>query len=446
MKRVLPISVLGWWISARSSFWFLPALMVVCSIGLAVLMIYLDRTIDVDLAERYPTMFGANASGARSILSAIASSMITVAGVTFSITIVSLSIASNQYTPRILRNFMRDTGNQLVLGIFVSVFVYSLIVLRAIRGGDESFVPSYSVIVAIGLSIVAIGFLIFFVHHVANMVQASTILMNIYEETKAVIEAQYPDRSKDAPKTVESKFPGGREWAQVLSSRTGYIQAVDEGLLISWAKKNEVVLQMVSGIGAFVAKGAPLLKVHGRAELREPPAAELNGAFTINRARTVEQDPEFGIRQIVDVALKALSPGINDTTTAATALDYLGALIFHLGERHIPPLERCEKEELRLVACGASYQSMVDEAFLEIRQHAAKNVAIYIKLLDAIEKAARPELAPENIEILWRHAELVARTAAQSVTQEGDRDLINEALIKTSAKFGKDHRQYLLPN
>jgi uncharacterized membrane protein len=446
MTRVLPISVLGWWIALRSSFWFLPALMVVSSIGLAVVMIYLDRTIDVDLAERYPTLFGANASGARSILSAIASSMITVAGVTFSITIVSLSIASNQYTPRILRNFMRDTGNQLVLGIFVSVFVYSLIVLRAIRGGDESFVPSYSVIVAIGLSIAAIGFLIFFVHHVANMVQASTILMNIYEETKGVIEALYPDRKKESERPMESKFRDGKEWAEVLSSRTGYIQAVDERLLIEWAKKNEVVVEMVCGIGAFIAKGAPLLKVHGRAELEESPADELNGAFTINKARTVEQDPEYGIRQMVDVALKALSPGINDTTSAATALDYLGALIFHLGERHIPPLERCEKEELRLVACGASYQSMVDESFHEIRQHAAKNVAIYVKLLDAIGKASRPDLVPENMEILWRHAELVARAAAQNVKQEADRDLINDALVKAATRFGKDHRPYLLAN
>ena len=446
MKSLLPISVRGRWLAVRSSFWFVPALMVAGSLGLAALMIYVDRTLDINLAERYPTLFGANASGARSILSAIASSMITVAGVTFSITIVALSVASNQYTPRILRNFMRDTGNQLVLGIFVSVFVYSLIVLRAIRGGDESFIPSYSVIVAIALSIVAIGFLIFFVHHIASMVQASTILANIYEETKGVIQEIYPDRNADSPPLQEKPaFQLGDESAHVLSSRTGYIQGVDEHMLIEWAEENDVVLEMVCGIGAFVTSGAPLLKVHGRAELDDAIAVKLNGAYTTNRARTIEQDPEFGFRQMVDVALKALSPGINDTTSAATALDYLGALIFHLGDRHIPPLERCANHRVRLISCGASFKSMVDESFHEIRQHARNNVAIYIKLLAATEKAFRRELVPENLEVLWRHAELTARTAAEQITVTADRDLINQALTRTAAAFGKDHRPHLLP-
>lgn len=445
MKSLLPISLRGRWLAVRSSFWFVPALMVAGSLGLAVLMIYLDRTLDINLAERYPTLFGSNASGARSILTAIASSMITVAGVTFSMTIVALSVASNQYTPRILRNFMRDTGNQLVLGIFVSVFVYSLIVLRAIRGGDESFIPSYSVIVAIALSIVAIGFLIYFVHHIASMVQASTILGNIYLETKEVIEALYPDRSADAPAPEKPAFQRGEESAHVLSSKTGYIQGVDERLLIEWAEESDVVLEMVCGIGAFVTSGAPLLKVHGRAELDDAMAAKLNGAYTTNRARTIEQDPEFGFRQIVDVALKALSPGINDTTTAATALDYLGALIFHLGDRHIPPLERCEDHRVRLISCGASFKSMVDESFHEIRQHARNNVAIYIKLLAAIEKSFRRELVPANLEVLWWHAELTARTAAEQITVTTDRDLINQALARTATAYGKDHRPHLLP-
>jgi uncharacterized membrane protein len=236
------------------------------------------------------------------------------------------------------------------------------------------------------------------------------------------------------------------EQALVLSSRTGYIQAVDERVLIEWAEKNDVVLEMVCGIGTFVIAGAPLLKVRGRSRLEETIEADLNHAYGINRARTVDQDPQFGIRQIVDVALKALSPGINDTTTAATALDYLGAVIFHLGDRHIPPLERCEKDRVRLISCGASYRSMVDEAFHEIRQHSGNNVAIYLKLLAAIGKAFRLELVPENREALWRHIELVIQTAGEKVTQGSDREMINQALTHTAIAFGKDHRPHLLPS
>lgn len=448
MNPTLPISIRRFWISVRASFWFIPALMLAVTFGLAVLMIYLDRSVDTGLSERFPALFATNAAGARSILAAIAGSMITVAGVTFSITIVALSLASNQYTPRILRNFMRDTGNQLVLGVFVSVFVYCLLVLRSIRGGEDSFIPSYALLVGIFLAIVAISFLIYFVHHIAGMVQASNILANIYQETMGVIEDLYPEPGQDRKMNLEEKVSfeiSPRENASVLSTCTGYIQDIDESCLIAWAEENDAILEMVCGIGAFVIAGAPLVQVHGRGELDHASALDLNKCYSISQSRTTEQDPAFGIRQIVDVALKALSPGINDTTTAASCVDYLGAIIFKLGDCHIPPRHRCKGSRLRLVSCTASYESLVDESLHEIRQHARNNVAMYVKLLAAIQKAASPEFSSEKLDVLWRHAQLIIQRADLEIEPAADRALISDALAKTAAMLHKDDRPFLLP-
>ncbi|HET9529933.1 MAG TPA: DUF2254 family protein, partial [Blastocatellia bacterium] len=154
----------------------MPSLMLLGAVLLALIFIEIDSALSQSSLARYPRLFGVNAEGARSILSSVASSMITVAGVIFSITIVALSLASSQYTSRVLRNFMKNRGNQIALGVFVSIFVYCLVVLRTIRGGEESFVPSLSVLFAIVLGLVGIGFLIYFIHHVATMIQASEMI------------------------------------------------------------------------------------------------------------------------------------------------------------------------------------------------------------------------------------------------------------------------------
>lgn len=447
MKSSVTISLRGWWLLLRSSFWFIPALMALGSFALALLMIYLDQTLDHDLMERYPTLLAANAAGARSILSAIAGSMITVAGVTFSITIVALSLASNQYTPRILRNFMSDTANQVVLGAFVSVFIYSLVVLRAIRGGEESFIPSYGLLVGMILAFIGIGFLIFFVHHISTMVQASTILANIHLESMEVIDQLYPAgaETNHGEKSSSELQTQDEQSRTVPSPHTGYIQDTDEQGLIVWAERNNAVVEMLAGIGEFIAAGAPLLRIHGGSQEGDTPASDLVKCFGIAQFRTIKQDPAFGIRQIVDVALKALSPGINDTTTAASCLDYLGALLFELSKRNIPPRERCKNGRVRLISCGASFQTLADLSYHEIRQHARNNVSIYVKLLSTIEKVFTADASPENISIFWEHAMSVAQTADSQIQSPTDRELINRALRRTAKAFGKDFQQVLLP-
>lgn len=425
------------WNQLLSSFWFVPALMVVAATALASLMIYLDGNLDLKLADTYPRLFGANADGARGILSAIAGSMITVAGVTFSVTIVALSLASNQYSPRILRNFMRDRGNQLVLGMFVSVFVYCVLVLRTIRGGEDAFIPSYALSVGMVLGLVAIGFLIYFVHHISASIQASTIIANVYRETLDAAEAFFARHAQAKPAPPGICAPADTEpCLEVSSDSTGYVQDVDEQALVEWAVEHDVVVVMVKGAGDFVIRDQPILRVYGT---RETESSEvLCRCYSISRDRTIEQDPAYGPRQIVDIALKALSPGINDSTTAVTCLDYLGAIALRLLAAPFPPDLACVHDRLRLVARRASLEHLLDLSFNEIRQHASSNVEVHLRLLRIMEMLAGAPGAERHFPLLWRHVGAIAEGASPHFTTEADRKSFNELLGRAAFRMHQD--------
>ncbi len=433
------------WNQILSSFWFVPAVMVVSATALASLMIYLDGHLELRLAEAHPRLFGANANGARGILSAIAGSMITVAGVTFSVTIVALSLASNQYSPRILRNFMRDRGNQVVLGMFVSVFVYCVLVLRTIRGGEDAIVPSYALSGGMVLGLAAIGFLIYFIHHISASIQASTIIANVHRETLEAIEAFVKRHAHAEPAPPGTCGPDPDEpCAEVASDSTGYVQDVDEQALMKWAVERDVVVVMVGGAGDFVVRGEPILRIHGIRRLDSESCSLLCRCYSISQDRTIEQDPAYGLRQIVDIALKALSPGINDSTTATSCLDYLGAIALRmLGER-FPPDLACLHGRLRLVARRASIESLLDLSFSEIRQHAGSNVAVHVALLRTVAMLARAPAASQHLPLLWRHACAIAQGASAHFTTDADRKSFNALLALAGSLMHQDEGPYRL--
>ena len=182
------------WTAVHDSFWAVPAITVLGAVVLALAMIEIDQILDRNTLAAWPRLFGAGADGSRGMLSAIAGSMITVTGVVFSITIVALSLASSQYTSRVLRNFMRDRSNQVVLGVFLGIFAYCLVVLRTIRGGDEgAFVPGLAVLMAVALAFVSIGVLIFFIHHIGTSIQASHIVAAVAKDTLAAVDHLFPE-------------------------------------------------------------------------------------------------------------------------------------------------------------------------------------------------------------------------------------------------------------
>ncbi len=427
-----------WWQNIQSSFWFIPAVIVLGAMGLASGLIALDATVDLHFERQWPLLFGSGADGARGLLTAVASSMITLAGVVFSITIVALSLTSSQYTSRVLRNFMRDRMNQVVLGVFVGIFAYCLIVLRTIRGGaEETFVPSLAVLGGLSLALIGIAFLIYFIHHISLSIQASNIIAAAAEETIAAVDHLFPRGfGDDAENDVASHQPlslAELRWSVVPALRTGYIENIDEHALLEFAVRRGTIVRMERGIGEFVVERSTLASMAGPYGPDEETTAELNRAYIVSRQRTVQQDAGFGIRQIVDIALKALSPGVNDTTTAVMCVDYLGAILARLAVRGIATPYRRDQGQLRVIARGPSFESLLAEAFDQIRQNAAGNVTVLRRQLETLEIIAHQTPNAQRRQALRQQAELITAVAERTVNSPQDGEDVKAAFVRLSA-------------
>jgi uncharacterized membrane protein len=421
------------WSNLWSSFWFMPSLIVMGSIAFAVALIEVDFEGSDRWLAQWPRLFGAGADGARGMMSTIAGSMMTVVGVTFSMILVVLALASSQYTSRILRNFMRSRVTQVVLGIFAGIFTYCLIVLRTIRGGDEgAFVPSLAVFFGFVMALGGVGALMFFIHHIASSIQASSIIASVAQETIAAIDRLFPEKlgqgsaEDDDGQTLRPLSE--RNWHAVPAHQSGYIQSVNNAALVRLARDKKTVLWMEHGIGAFVVQNTKLVSL----ALEDPPDQEtiaaLQATFNISIHRTVEQDATFGIRQIVDVALKALSPGINDTTTAVTCVDYLTAILARVAPRQIPSSRRYEEGELRVIAKGPSFESLLAESFDQIRSSATGNAAIMLRMLGALQTIAGQTARPVRRRALQDQAQWIAELAERTIESAHDRARIETRL------------------
>jgi len=423
------------WSKLRSSFWFMPSLIIMASVGLAAALIAADSAGIHRWLARWPRLFGAGAEGARGMMSTIAGSMMSVVSVTFSMILVVLALASSQYTSRILRNFMRSRVTQAVLGIFAGVFTYCLIVLRTIRGGDEGiFVPSLAVFFGFVLALGGVGALMFFIHHIASSIQASSIIASVAQETSAAIDRLFPERLGEGPgEDGEDTTPSpsaGRTWRAVPAKESGYIQGVDNTALLRLARDRKTIVRMEHGIGDFVVQNTPLASLALEDTLDGQAAAALQAAFSISRHRTVEQDAAFGIRQIVDVALKALSPGVIDTTTAVMCVDYLTSILAQLASRQIPSSHRYEEGELRVIAKGPDFKSLLAESFDQIRSFARGDVAMMSRMLGAFQTLASLTANPNRRRAIGEQVQWVAELAESTVEFAHDRARIDTLLAR----------------
>jgi uncharacterized membrane protein len=425
----------GFWAGLRESLWFVPTLIVFGAIGLALGMVELSAVVGFEALARWPRIFGAGADGARSMLSAIAGSMITVAGVIFSITIVAVTQASTQYSPLVLRNFMRDRANQSVLGIFVGIFTYCLVVLRTIRGGAEgAFVPSLAVVMGVLLALLGVGILIFFVHHIATILQAAEIAARIANDTGHAMDTLYPEEQGEepapAPAGVASEPRDGGGTA-VPAPATGYLQRVDLAGLVRLAKAEDLVIRLRREPGDFVIEGQPIATLEPAVHPDLP--RRVSRRFLVSTYRTFEQDVGFGLRQLVDMAMKALSAGVNDTTTAVTCVDYAGSLVVRLCNRRIELSHRDSGGAVRVVAAGPSFESLLALATDEVRQHAQGNVSVLARQLEMLGTVARVTRSSARRGAVHRQIELVRGTAATTVRASYDREVL-EACARAAAE------------
>lgn len=415
------------WNDLCSNFWFIPLLVVTLYIVVGIVLIGIDTTFKLEWMGKWPRLFGAGAEGARGMLSTIAGSMMSVVGITFSITIVILSLAASQYSSRVLRNFMSNHTTQFILGSFTGIFTYCLIVLRTIRStsGDE-FVPNLSVFFGVMLVVVGVGILIFFIHHIAVSIQASSIISSIAEESKKTIDHLYPELFDKQKREREKPAASiDRNWFSVLSSKSGFIQDVDKDKLLSLAKDWKAVVKMEHGVGEFVVENAPLLSIAFEKKIDEEKIKSLLSAIIIGRYRTPEQDIAFGIRQLVDIALKALSPGINDTTTAVMCINYLTVILSSLIARNIPSIYCFDKKRLCLILKSYHFEDFISLAFDQIQSNATNNATVILTMLDAIETIASQTEDERRLQALFAQLQKIEQLPQKNLEIPYDRQSVD---------------------
>lgn len=415
------------WSVLRSSLWFVPAIMTIGALLAVWITNYIDRHYRFDIAETFVFFYHGGPEGARHILSTIAGSMITVAGVIFSITIVALSLASQQFGPRVLRNYMRDRANQLVLGTFIATFIYCLLVLPSIRGTEDSaFVPNVSVTFGVGLAFASLAVLIYFIHHVSRSIQADVIVRVVSRDLDSSIEHIYPehlawkegdeDRGRKAFDIVRTT-----SHLEIEADKSGYVQFVNQSVLMDLCCGSGMVAEILRRPGDFVAEGTPVARIWARSGLDEEKLQKLADAFVIGTSRTTDQDVEFAILQLVEIAVRSLSPGINDPFTAVACVDRISQGLTKLVNRDFPsPYHFDDDGELRLVARPFDFAGVCDTAFDQIRQYGASSVAVTIRLLERIADIMDRCDRPDRREMLLEHARMIRRAGERCHTEKND--------------------------
>lgn len=419
----------------RSSFWFIPTLMVFVAITLSIGLVGIDRALKSDYISFFGFLYSVSPEGARSILSTIAASMITVAGVTFSITIVVLSLASSQFGPRLLRNFMQDRTIQFVLGTFVSSFIYCLIVLRSVQIiGANVFVPNFSVTFAVILALLNVGVLIYFIHHIATSIQADEVIAETSNELISNIERIFKsDQDLENKSPIVDQQQDNQAYNKynythyITARRNGYLQAVDRKKLLETASDNDCLIHLLLKPGQFVVADGRLAIISSKDIFDVGLTGSISNSFIIGSLRTPEQDIEFSIHQLVEVAIRSLSPGINDPYTAIACIDQLGSALCNLAKRNFPS-SYCydDKDQLRLRLKPLTYSGILNASFDQIRQYGSASVAVTIRLLEMLTLIAEQTRHSEQRGAIHRQANMILRGSQNSISEQNDRDDVQE--------------------
>ena len=413
--------------SLRTNLWLVPSLEVLLAVVIFGGTYALDRAAHGGDFTLPSWVIQPGADGARQILTTMAAAVITVVGVVFSITIVALTLASTQFGPRMLRNFIRDRGTQHTLGAFVATFVYSVLALVAIgNGAHNQFVPNISITVALLALVLDMGVLIYFINHITNSIQLPQVIASIARDLSTAIAAEgWRGESHAVPPNslslAEIELQIAASSGVVRTARSGYLQFVHYDTLVRIASRSNAVIRLHYRPGQFLVQGHPLATVWP-AEAADTVTRSLERAHLTGPYRTLAQDLSFAVDQLVEIAIRALSAAVNDTFTALTCIDWLGESLCKIAAEWSPTqIHRDESGQIRLISAAVGYQRIVERAYEKIRQASRGMPDVMIRQLDALEKVMEYTTTSAQRDVLIEQANRIQTGNVESVPEVADR-------------------------
>ncbi|MCX4745719.1 DUF2254 domain-containing protein [Kitasatospora sp. NBC_01287] len=423
----------------RTNLWLVPTLEVLLALGLFFGTWSLDRAAYRGAITLPSWVISGTADAARQILASIAAALITVVGVVFSIMIVTLTLASTQFGPRMLRTFIRDRTTQLTLGTFVGTFVFAMLALISIGPASHGdFVPHLSITVCMVLVLVDLAVLIHFIHHIATSIQLPRVIASIAADLSAAIEAgagepEWEGGTERGPSAEELTDRLDTAGAAVPAPASGYLQFVRHRTLVRIATELDAVIRLDHRPGHFLVQGHQLATVWPP-EAADAAARSFARAHLTGSSRTLTQDIAFAVDQLVEIAIRALSTAVNDTFTALTCIDWLGEGLCRIAaDWHPNPVHRDAEGRIRLIAAPVSYERLVQRAFEKIRQAAHGMPAVLIRQLDALAEIMVGTTGEEQCAVLLDQAAMIDRLSAETVTEAADREDVHRRYLAVLA-------------
>ena len=424
--------LLNFFSELRASYWYIPLLMCVSALLLSILTLRLDHLFVLQWLERWGWFYTSNPDGARTLLSTIATSMITVAGVTFSMTIVAIAFTAGQIGPRLTTNFMRDRSNQMTLGTFIATFLFCLFVLLAIYNANKNglietnelvFVPQISLLFAIFLTISSITVLIYFIHHIPESINISNIIAQVGEALNCLVNCQFPTNiGKEITDQIFDLNKATLKKNTVVATHQGYIRILDGNSLMNIATKNNLVIQLDLRPGSYITEDSPLLTIYSSEKIDDSIHKQCIEAFALGHKRNQEQDMLFLVNEMVEIIVRALSPGLNDPFTAMTCLDWLQSSIHKLSKNKAPSAYRYDSEDqLRLITKPITFVECCDLVFNRVQPYVCVDRNVTFHMMEMINSIKNTITNQEHKIILKTHATSLKNAAIDNLLIEEDR-------------------------
>lgn len=420
-----------------ATFWFIPALIILCSIFLAIGLVFLDQVVSISQDGLGKYIFVKSADSARSILSTISGAMIGVAGTVFSVTLVALTLASSQFGPRLIKNFMYVRLNQIVLGSYVATYLYCLFVLNAIKENDAfTFMPVISILFAIIAALVNIMLLIVFIHRIATSIQADKVISDISDVIYKQVRTLYPykmgneleDEKIAIVSTIKSKY---LHVLSVKCQKSGYLQYIDSTSIMKIAYSLDVLIELHYRPGDHLVEGIEMAKLYTNNTLEKKEIESIHDQFVIGKIKNGEQDLEFSILKMVEIASRALSPGVNDPFTAITCIDNLTATICTLSQIEFPSRYRVDPHQnLRVIANTTDFEGLLDAAFNQIRQYSTGSPSVIIRLMEGLITINGFVKKESHQKAVIKHAKMLLNLGKRSIKEVIDFNDLQERAQK----------------